>query len=105
MKSHKVREAELLSRLKDIDKRLHGIEAKLEAQHTPDWDDQAIEREEDEVLEGMGRSGMAEMERIRAALGRIVDGSYGVCVTCGNDISEERLDLLPETPFCRTCAP
>ena len=105
MKSHKIREAELLSRLKVIDKRLHGIEAKLETEHTADWDDQAIEREEDEVLEGMGRSGVAEMERIRAALGRIADGSYGVCVTCGSDISEERLDLVPDTPFCRNCAP
>ncbi|MHA1127489.1 MAG: TraR/DksA C4-type zinc finger protein, partial [Alphaproteobacteria bacterium] len=29
---------------------------------------------------------------------------YGVCVACGEDISEERLDVLPDTPKCRKCA-
>ena len=42
--------------------------------------------------------------KINAALQRIEDGSYGFCVTCGNEISQERLDVLPATPFCRNCA-
>jgi RNA polymerase-binding transcription factor DksA len=25
-------------------------------------------------------------------------------VTCGKEISAERLDVLPATPFCRDCA-
>ena len=56
------------------------------------------------VLEGMGQSGLREIEKIRAALARIEDGSYGTCVRCGADISAERLDILPATPFCRSCA-
>jgi RNA polymerase-binding transcription factor DksA len=52
----------------------------------------------------MGSSGKAEMDRIRAALARIEAGEYGYCVKCGKEISTERLDVLPATPFCRDCA-
>ncbi|MCB1419359.1 MAG: TraR/DksA C4-type zinc finger protein, partial [Notoacmeibacter sp.] len=44
------------------------------------------------------------LKRIDAALDRIEAGTYGVCAKCGEDITEERLDLLPATPFCRNCA-
>jgi RNA polymerase-binding transcription factor DksA len=47
---------------------------------------------------------MKEMEMIRAALGRIDDGSYGECAKCGDDISYERLRAVPTAVFCRTCA-
>lgn len=98
------REATLKKRLVELDQRLHGIEAELDTHQSKDWEELAVEREEDEVLEGMGNSGLAEMEQIRAALARIADNSYGYCVTCGEAISPERLDLLPATPFCRKCA-
>ena len=34
------------------------------------------------------------------ALRRLERGEYGKCVICGRDIPAERLDLVPETPFC-----
>lgn len=98
------REATLKKRLAELDQRLHGIEAELDAHQSKDWEELAVEREEDEVLESMGSSGLAEIEQIRAALARIAENSYGYCVTCGEEISQERLDLLPATPFCRNCA-
>jgi RNA polymerase-binding transcription factor DksA len=95
----------LRSRLGELERRLHGIEAELDSHASPaDWEELATEREEDEVLEGMGQSGLREIEKIRAALARIDEGSYGSCVRCGADIAEERLDVLPATPFCRNCA-
>lgn len=87
----------LLSRLRDLD-------AELDSHQSKDWEELAVEREGDEVLERLGQSGQAEIAQIRAALARMEHGIYGICVTCGQDISEERLDLLPSTPFCRTCA-
>ena len=98
------RETILKTRLGELERRLHGIEAELDLHASPDWEELATEREEDEVLEGMGQSGLREIEKIRAALARIEDGSYGTCVRCGADISDERLDILPATPFCRSCA-
>ena len=64
-----------------------------------------MERESDEVLEDLGLSAQHEMRMIDAALRRVEDGEYGYCVKCGAQIAEERLDVLPATPFCRDCAP
>lgn len=104
MKDLKDRESDLRDRLKELEHRLLGIEEELDSHQSKDWEELATEREEDEVLEGMGQSGLAEIDGIRAALERIEDGSYGYCVKCGDRIAEERLDVLPATPFCRKCA-
>ncbi|WP_397543291.1 TraR/DksA C4-type zinc finger protein [Roseovarius salis] len=94
----------LLDRLAELDSRLHRIESDLDAPHSKDWEESAVEREDDEVLEGLGHQGETEIARIRAALKRIRDGNYGICTRCGDEISGERLDTLPDTPFCRECA-
>jgi RNA polymerase-binding transcription factor DksA len=94
----------LKARMAELDARLRNIEDELDSHQSKDWEELAVEREEDEVLEGIGTSGLAEIERIRAALARIGEGEYGVCVRCGEEISAERLDVLPATPFCRNCA-
>lgn len=99
--SHKVQMQQRLAALKS---RLSGITTELVAEHSPDWEDLAIEREGDEVLEGMGNAGLLEIRRIEAALARIEAGEYGICVTCGATIAPERLDVLPDTPFCSNCA-
>jgi RNA polymerase-binding transcription factor DksA len=98
------REIGLRARLEELERRLHEIEDELDSHSSKDWEELAVEREEDEVLEGMGQSGLAEIERIRAALARIAEGSYGYCARCGERIADERLDALPATPFCRNCA-
>ena len=98
------REKELRDRLSELETRLNVIEGDLEAPHSRDWEEAAVEREGDEVLEDLGHAGTAEIAQIRAALGRIEAGEYGYCMICGEEISKERLDVLPATPFCRRCA-
>ena len=98
------RKKQLLARLVELDTRLHGIEDELVSHQSRDWEELASERENDEVLTSIGDDGRDEMRRIFAALKRMDDGTYGVCVTCAEPISAERLDLLPATPFCRDCA-
>ncbi|OYU40349.1 MAG: dimethylmenaquinone methyltransferase [Pseudorhodobacter sp. PARRP1] len=96
--------AQLQHRLQALTQRLNGISTALDAPHAQDWEDNATEREGDEVLEGIGHAGVAEIRRIEAALARIAAGAYGVCVRCGAAIPAARLDVLPDTPFCPTCA-
>lgn len=98
------RKAVLLKRLSELDSRLHAIESELDTPHAKDWDDAAIEQEGEEVLEHLGLAGQDEIRSIRAALKRIRDGEYGFCTQCGAEISADRLDVLPATPFCKTCA-
>ncbi|WP_371039147.1 TraR/DksA family transcriptional regulator [Rhodosalinus sp. FB01] len=96
--------ATLLARLGELDARLHSIEAELDEPHSRDWEEDAVEREGDEVLEALGEAGQEEVRRIRAALQRIREGEYGHCVKCGKEINPARLDVLPATPFCADCA-
>ncbi|AZL57467.1 TraR/DksA family transcriptional regulator [Tabrizicola piscis] len=98
------RRAMLEGRLIELGARLELIEEELDSHHNPDWEELATEREADEVLEATAKAGLTEIPQIRAALRRIADGSYGTCARCGDQIEEGRLDALPWTPFCRSCA-
>ena len=104
MKTTPARKKQLETRLADLKARLSGIETELDSHQTQDWEDLATEREGDEVLEDLGAAGQLEIRQIEAALARIAAGEYGACVKCGAEISDDRLDLLPHTPFCRDCA-
>ncbi|MCP4209230.1 MAG: TraR/DksA family transcriptional regulator [Shimia sp.] len=104
MTDHSIYKAALLKRLSELDKRLHDIETELDAPHSKDWDDAAVEHEGDEVLEGLGASGQEEIRRIQAALERLREGAYGFCVKCGEEIPENRLRVVPEAPLCSACA-
>ena len=104
MMSVEQRRAQLETRRSELLERMRSVEEELESHANPDWEDMAVERETDEVLEGMGLTAQAEVVRIDAALARIDAGDFGTCVKCGATISEERLDLVPFTPFCRHCA-
>jgi DnaK suppressor protein len=43
------------------------------------------------------------LRHVRLALGRIADGSYGVCLHCEEDIKPKRLDAVPWTAYCIRC--
>lgn len=104
MKTLQDRKTELEARRAELMLRINEVEQELESHDSKDWEDLATEREGDEVLEQMGLSASAEIIKIDAALRRVESGDYGVCVRCGAEISQKRLDMLPFTPFCRNCA-
>lgn len=43
------------------------------------------------------------LRNVRAALRRIDDGTFGVCVHCEEEISPKRIAAVPWTPFCIGC--
>jgi DnaK suppressor protein len=43
------------------------------------------------------------LRNVKGALGRIADGSYGVCLHCEEDIKPKRLDAVPWTKYCIRC--
>lgn len=47
--------------------------------------------------------GEAELGQLHAALGRLRDGTYGACATCGRDIPAARLRALPVASRCVDC--
>ncbi len=70
-------------------------------EHDPEGHTIAWERQQIAALLDETRTALAEIE---AAEKRLQDGRYGTCTTCGLEIAAERLDALPATPTCVSCA-
>jgi RNA polymerase-binding transcription factor DksA len=95
--------ADLVSTVERIKERLavpqidSGGDVALADQHPADVASETEARELDLARQTMFE---ARIGLIDEALRRLEHGEYGKCVICGRDIPEERLDLVPETPFC-----
>jgi RNA polymerase-binding transcription factor DksA len=96
--------ARLEAQLAELRGRQGRIEADLSEPPDRDSDEQAIEIEDDEPLEGQGALVAREIASVKRALARIEDDSYGKCVRCGNEIAPARLEARPEAALCITCA-
>jgi DnaK suppressor protein len=46
----------------------------------------------------------AELARVERALRNIEDGTFGICRSCGDALSEARLDAKPDANLCIACA-
>jgi DnaK suppressor protein len=44
-----------------------------------------------------------ELQEIEAALARIRDGTYGICIDCGGEIGRARLKVNPTAKRCPPC--
>jgi DnaK suppressor protein len=71
---------------------------------SPDFAEQAVETENDQVVEILDRDGQIELNEINNALNRMTDVSYGKCTECAAEIQQARLLAIPETAFCIGCA-
>lgn len=83
--------------------RLTKIEDFLDDPADPDVEERATERESDEVFELQGLAGQEEIQAIDAALKRMENKVYGICLSCGEPISDERLDAVPYATLCKKC--
>jgi DnaK suppressor protein len=43
------------------------------------------------------------LREVQQALGRVEDGSFGICQSCEEPISPKRLDAIPWAKYCVTC--
>jgi len=65
--------------------------------HPGDEGTELYEREKDIAL---NQHDEYQLENINLALKAIENGDYGKCLTCGKEISYERLQAIPETLYC-----
>ena len=69
-----------------------------------DFAEQVVQMENDAVLAGIGEATAAELAQINRALAQMDAGNYGTCSRCGQPIGERRLQALPYSDRCITCA-
>lgn len=95
---------ELQTRLDELLARGADIEAKLSDPGEADWEENALEMEDDEVRIGIGDLTKQEIQDVRRTLQLLDSGAYGRCTRCGKAIDAARLELLPYTSTCVQCA-
>jgi DnaK suppressor protein len=71
--------------------------------HTYHMADQGTDAEEREKSFYFASKSGRFLYHLDEALRRIADGTYGKCVSCGQDISVARLEAVPHARFCIAC--
>jgi DnaK suppressor protein len=69
----------------------------------PDFTDQATFESDMDLNLHMKERENKLIFKIKEALERIENGTYGVCEVCGEDITETRLKARPVTTVCIAC--
>ncbi|HZS05644.1 MAG TPA: TraR/DksA C4-type zinc finger protein [Blastocatellia bacterium] len=98
---------QLITRSDEIRHRLERITSDVRHVNQPlaaDFEEQVVERENDQVLDALNDSIRAELAQIEGTLGRLDRGEYGVCEVCGRRIPIRRLEVLPHASRCVVCA-
>ncbi len=65
--------------------------------------DDANETVEQEMMLTLQMTAERQLERVRQALTRLDDGTYGTCANCGKEIASARLDARPWAIYCIDC--
>jgi len=94
----------LLERQTELTARVEKIAVDLSQEHSPDASEQAVERENDEVLYQLQGDATGELQKIKVATQRIKEGNYHKCQRCGEEIPDNRLAVIPYTTFCLSCS-
>ena len=92
------RRTELLTRLERITSDVRhspGLEA--------DFEEQAVQRENDDVLANLDEAVRLELLQIESALARVDEAQYGTCAGCRRPIAATRLEALPYATHCVRC--
>jgi DnaK suppressor protein len=89
-----------------LDREFAGIaeaagESGTDDEHDPEGATLAFERQHTAALLAQALDQIAEVD---AAIGRLDEGTYGICVRCGQPVGEERLAARPAAATCVRCA-
>ncbi len=97
----------LATDLKRIEDRAAGRDRLHSVQAGQDFDepggDAATETVERAQSMAVGASLREQLEEVNAALEKIEEGTYGICDSCGKQITKKRLGVLPWATLCKEC--
>jgi DnaK suppressor protein len=97
-------EADLLKRKLELEQKLTEMsKEQFSDGQVQDPGDQALTATMEALRMSLQDAEVEEYRGISRALDRIKEGGYGLCVDCGNSISEKRLNSFPGTMRCLAC--
>lgn len=94
----------LTAHKRELEKRVDRIHEHAREPLEADSSEQAAQLGNVQVVSALENEAVHEITQIDAALRRLEDGRYGVCITCGEDISPKRLEAWPASAECVDCA-
>ncbi|HYX53415.1 MAG TPA: TraR/DksA family transcriptional regulator [Candidatus Limnocylindrales bacterium] len=74
-----------------------------DSDQTQDIADRAASSYTKEFLFSQSNNERQLLNMVETALQRIREGSFGECVSCGNEINSKRLEAVPWTRYCIEC--
>jgi DnaK suppressor protein len=80
-----------------------NAEEETTEESTQDIADKAVSSYTREFLYSLTDSERTVLLQIDEALGRVEEGTYGLCGNCGKEMNEKRLTAVPWTPYCVDC--
>ncbi len=92
---------QLLDSLSEQNEDMKGLVKTVESGDEADVAADVIDRT---LLTSLGTQDLNRLQMINNALDRINLGTYGLCIKCGKEIPQERLDALPYALMCISCA-
>lgn len=93
----------LLKRRSELAKMIGTYEQRLDDPKPNDSEDRATASEGDEVMEAQVEAEYTEIKAIDAALSRVDNNVYGICLSCEGAISDARLKAVLHATLCRRC--
>ena len=94
----------LLERKNELENELAELASeKFPTDQVLDPGDQALTSSLEALRSSLQNNEFEEYTRIVLALEKIEDGSYGICIECGDDINERRLRSYPNAARCVAC--
>ena len=65
--------------------------------------EQAVDIQNDEVVDQLENIEIKRLQDIDLALDRMDNGKFGICSSCGEEISEARIKAMPAASICMNC--
>lgn len=84
--------------------RAEAIRRDLSSPHSASFPEQAVQRQNDDVLRGLLAEAEEGLSQVQRARERLASGRYGICAHCGEAIAAPRLAALPTAERCVACA-
>jgi DnaK suppressor protein len=94
----------LATLLAELEARAERIMTELTEAMSADFEEQAVETEDDDALLAQEAMIIQKIAAIRAAIRCVDEGHYGLCLNCGEQIAPARLEAIPEATLCISCA-